>query len=129
MIQYLSDLIKSSLSEKIAQLGLSEVFIGMLVRSGLILLVLLTCWIIHQIVQGPLMRSFDRFSRFTNQQWDNVLVEKHFFRRLLYFIPLIILYIFIPQIFEGTAVHPFSITLVNLPVSYTHLTLPTSDLV
>ena len=114
MIQYLSDLIKSSLSEKIAQLGFSDVFVGMLVRSGLILLVLLTCWIIHQIVQGPLMRSFERFSRFTNQQWDNVLVEKHFFRRLLYFIPLIILYIFIPQIFEGTAVHPFSITLVNI---------------
>ena len=114
MIQYLSDLIKSSLSEKISIVGFSDVFVGMLVRSGLILLVLLTCWIIHQIVQGPLMRSFERFSRFTNQQWDNVLVEKHFFRRLLYFIPLIIFYIFIPQIFEGTAVHPFSITLVNI---------------
>ena len=114
MIQYLSDLIKSSLSEKIAQLGFSDVFVGMLVRSGLILLVLLTCWIIHQIVQGPLMRSFERFSSFTNQQWDNVLVEKHFIRRLLHFIPLIILYIFIPPILEGTAVHTLSITLVNI---------------
>ena len=114
MIQYLSDLIKSSLSEKIVQLGFSDVFFGTLVRSGLILLVLLTCWIIHQIVQGPLMRSFERFSRFTNQHWDNVLVEKHFFRRLLYFIPLIILYIFIAHIFEGTPAHPFSITLVNI---------------
>ena len=114
MIQYLSDLIKSSLSEKIAQLGISDVFVGMLVRSGLILLVLLTCWIIHQIVQGPLMRSFERFSSFTNQQWDNVLVEKHFIRRLLHFIPLIILYIFIPPILEGTAVHTLSITLVNI---------------
>ena len=114
MIQYLSDLIKSSLSEKIVQLGVSDVFFGTLVRSGLILLVLLTCWIIHQIVQGPLMRSFERFSSFTNQQWDNVLVEKHFIRRLLYFIPLIILYIFIPPILEGTAVHTLSITLVNI---------------
>ena len=114
MIQYLSDLIKSSLSEKIVQLGLSDVFFGTLVRSGLILLVLLTCWIIHQIVQGPLMRSFERFSSFTNQQWDNVLVEKHFIRRLLHFIPLIILYIFIPPILEGTAVHTLSITLVNI---------------
>ena len=114
MIQYLSDLIKSSLSEKIVQLGFSDVFFGTLVRSGLILLVLLTCWIIHQIVQGPLMRSFERFSSFTNQQWDNVLVEKHFIRRLLHFIPLIILYIFIPPILEGTAVQTLSITLVNI---------------
>ena len=114
MIQYLSDLIKSSLSEKIVQPGFSDVFFGTLVRSGLILLVLLTCWIIHQIVQGPLMRSFERFSSFTNQQWDNVLVEKHFIRRLLHFIPLIILYIFIPPILEGTAVHTLSITLVNI---------------
>ena len=114
MIQYLIDIIKNSLNEKIIQLGLSDVFVETLVRSGLILLVLLGCWIAHQIAQGPLIRTFERFSRFTNQQWDNVLVEKHFFRRLLYFIPLIILYIFIPQIFEGTAVHPFSITLINL---------------
>ena len=79
-------------NNSIVFVGFSDVFVGMLVRSGLILLVLLTCWIIHQIVQGPLMRSFERFSRFTNQQWDNVLVEKHFFRRLFYFIPLIILF-------------------------------------
>jgi len=119
MIQYLSDLIKSSLSEKIAQLGFSDVFLGMLVRIGLILLVLLTCWIIHQIVQGPLMRSFERFSRFTNQQWDNVLVEKLFFRRLLYFIPLIIIYITIPSILEGTAANPLSLILVSILILIT----------
>ena len=94
MIQYLSDLLKNSLKEIIIQLGLSDVFIEILVRGGLILVLILGCWIAHQIIQGPLLRSFERFSRFTNQQWDNILVEKHFFRRLLYFIPLIILYIF-----------------------------------
>ena len=114
MIQYLIDLIKNSLNEKIIQLGLSDVFVETLVRGGLILLVILGCWIAHQIVQGPLMRSFERFSRFTNQQWDNVLVEKLFFRRLLYFIPLIILYISIPPILEGTAAHPLSLKLVNI---------------
>jgi len=95
-------------------MGFSDVFFGTVVRSGLILLVLLTCWIIHQIVQGPLLRSFERFSRFTNQQWDNVLVEKLFFNRLLYFIPLIILYIIIPPILEGTAAHPLSLTIVSI---------------
>jgi len=114
MIQYLSDLLKNSLSEKIIQLGLSDVFVETLVRGGLILLVLLGCWVVHQIAQGALMRSFERFSGFTSQQWDNVLVEKHFFRRFFYFIPLIILYLFIPPILGGTAVHPFSITLVNI---------------
>ena len=96
------------------QLGLSNAFVGSLVRGGLILLVLLVCWIVHQIAQGPLMQSFERFSRFTNQKWDNVLVEKLFFRRLLYFIPLIIFYILIPPILEGTAVHPLSLTLVSI---------------
>ena len=114
MIKYLIDLIKNSLNEKIIQLGLSDVFVETLVRSGLILLVLLGCWIAHQIAQGPLMRTFERLSRFTNQQWDNILVEKHFFQRLLYFIPLIILYLFIPLILEGTAVHQLSTTLVNI---------------
>ena len=114
MIQYLSDLLKYSLSEKIIQLGLSDVFVETLVRGGLILLVLLGCWIAHQIAQGPLMRTFERFSRFTNQQWDNVLVDNHFFRRLLYFIPLIILFVSIPPILEGTTAHPLSLILVNI---------------
>ena len=67
MIQYLSDLLKNSLNEIIIQLGLSEVFVEILVRVGLILLLLLECWIIYKIVQGLLMRSFERISRFTNQ--------------------------------------------------------------
>ena len=114
MIQYLSDLLKYSLSKKIIQLGLSDVFVETLVRGGLILLVLLGCWIAHQIAQGPLMRTFERFSRFTNQQWDNVLVDNNFFRRLLYFIPLIILFVSIPPILEGTTAHPLSLILVNI---------------
>ena len=114
MIQYLSDLLKYSLSKKIIQLGLSDVFVETLVRGGLILLVLLGCWIAHQIAQGPLMRTFERFSRFTNQQWDNVLVDNNFFRRLLYFIPLIILFVSIPPILEGTTTHPLSLILVNI---------------
>ena len=114
MIQYLSDLLKYSLNEKITELGISDVFIETLIRGGLIILLLLGCWIVHQIVQGPLMRTFERFASFTNQQWDNVLVEKHFFQRLLYFIPLIILYIFIPPILESTVAQLFSLILVNI---------------
>ena len=67
MIQYLSDLLKNSLNEIIIQLGLSDVFVETLVRGGLILLLLLGCWIIQKIVQGPLMRTFERYSCFTNQ--------------------------------------------------------------
>ena len=74
MYKYLSNLLKNSLNEIILQLSLSDVFVETLVRGGLIIFLLLGCWISHQIVQGPLMRSFERFSRFTNQQWDNALV-------------------------------------------------------
>tara|TARA_B100000945_G_scaffold171294_1_gene137208 strand:+ start:686 stop:1954 length:1269 start_codon:yes stop_codon:yes gene_type:complete len=114
MIQYLSDLLKNSFNEKITQLGFSDVFFEILIRGGLILLLLLGCWIVHQIVQGPIMRTFERFSRFTNQQWDNVLIEMYFFRRLLYFIPLIILYIFITPILESTFAQSFSFIMVNI---------------
>ena len=88
MIKYLSDLLNVILNDKLLQLGLSEVVVESLVRSGLILLVLFASWIAHRIAQGPLMRSFERFSRFTNQQWDNVLVEKHFFQRAVWSIPM-----------------------------------------
>ena len=114
MIQYLSDLLKNSLNEKITQLRISDVFLEILIRGGFIVLLLLGCWIVHKIIQGPLIRTFERFSRFTNQQWDNILVEKNFFQRLFYFIPLIILYIFIPPILENTVAYPFSLILVNI---------------
>ena len=114
MIQYLSDLLNVFLNEKLLQLDLSEVVVESLVRGGLILLVLFACWIVHQISQGPIIRSFERFSRFTNLQWDDVLVEKHFFRRLLYFIPLILFYILSPPILAGTAMIPLSQTLISI---------------
>ena len=58
MIKFLIDLIKNALNEKIIQLGLSDVFVETLVRSGLILLVLLGCWIAQLIVQVTQIRSF-----------------------------------------------------------------------
>ncbi len=114
MIKYFSELVKNSLGGKIVKLDISDYFVETLVRLGLILLVLITVWIIHKISQGPLMRSFERFSRFTNQEWDNVLVEKKFFKRLLYFIPLVISYIIIPRIMEGTAFHSFTVALISI---------------
>ena len=114
MIQYLSDLLNDFLNDKFLQLDLPEVVVEALVRGGLILLVLFACWIVHQIAQGPIIRSFERFSRFTNLQWDDVLVEKHFFRRLLYFIPLILFYILSPPILAGTAMIPLSQTLISI---------------
>ena len=114
MIQYLSDLLNVFLNDKLLQLDLSEVVVESLVRGGLILLVLFACWIVHQIAQGPIIRSFERFSRYTNLQWDDVLVEKHFFRRVLYFIPLILFYILSSPILAGTAMLPLSQTLISI---------------
>ena len=114
MIQYLSDLLNDFLNDKFLQLDLPEVVVESLVRGGLILLVLFACWIVHQIAQGPIIRSFERFSRFTNLQWDNVLVEKHFIQRVLYFIPLILFYILSSPILAGTAMLPLSQTLISI---------------
>ncbi len=114
MIQYLSDLLKNLLNEEILQVGLSDGVVESFVRGGLILLVLAACWIVHQVAQGPLVRTFERLSRFTNQQWDNVLVDKHFFQRVLYFIPLILLYILTPPILVGTTMLPLSQTLISI---------------
>ena len=114
MIQYLSDLLKNLLNEEILQVGLSDAVVESFVRGGLILLVLAACWIVHQVAQGPLVRTFERLSRFTNQQWDNVLVDKHFFQRVLYFIPLILLYILTPPILVGTTMLPLSQTLISI---------------
>ena len=114
MIEYLSNYFSTFLSESLLILGFTEVVVEALVRGGLIILVLLLSWIAHRISQGPLKRSTERFARFTIQQWDDVLVEKHVFQRLHNFIPLIVLYVLTPPILEGTSLSQLSQTLISV---------------
>ena len=85
-----------------------------LVRGGLILLVLLLSWVAHRVSQGPINRSIEKFAHYTIQQWDDILVEKHIVKRILYFIPLILLYVLSSPILTGTSLLPLSQTLISV---------------
>jgi miniconductance mechanosensitive channel len=95
-------------------LGLSEKVVESLVRGSMFLVVLCLSWLVYKIVQGPLNRSLERLSSHTNQQWDNVLVEKHVFQRLLNFVPLILIYVLTSPILSGTELLALSQTLINV---------------
>jgi len=101
------------LTENLLELGLTTGMVESLVRGGLILLVLLLSWVAHRVSQGPINRSIEKFAHYTIQQWDDILVEKHIVKRILYFIPLILLYVLSSPILTGTSLLPLSQTLIS----------------
>ncbi len=114
MIEYLSGFLNAYLTENLLELGLTTGMVESLVRGGLILLVLLLSWVAHRVSQGPIKRSIEKFAHYTIQQWDDILVEKHIVKRILYFIPLILLYVLSSPILTGTSLLPLSQTLISV---------------
>ena len=114
MIEYLSAFLNAYLKENLLELGLTTGMVESLVRGGLILLVLLLSWVAHRVSQGPINRSIEKFAHYTIQQWDDILVEKHIVKRILYFIPLILLYVLSSPILTGTSLLPLSQTLISV---------------
>ena len=114
MIEYLIEYVSKLVNVNFLQLGFSEKVVDALVRGSLFIVVLCLSWFTFKIVQGPLNRSLERLSRITNLQWDNVLVEKHVFQRLLNFIPLILIYVLTSPILAGTELLQLSQTLINV---------------
>ena len=114
MIEYLSAFLNAYLTENLLELGLTTTMVETLVRGGLILLVLLFSWVAHRVSQGPIKRSIEKFANYTIQQWDDILVEKHIVKRILYFIPLILLYVLSSPILTGTSLLPLSQTLISV---------------
>ena len=114
MIEYLIEYLSKLVNVNFLQLGLSENVVEALVRGSLFLVMLCLSWFVYKIVQGPLNRSLERLSSLTNQQWDNVLVEKHVFQRLLNFVPLILIYVLTSPILAGTELLALSQTLINV---------------
>ena len=113
MIEYLSAFLNAYLTENLLELGLTTGMVESLVRGGLILLVLLLSWVAHRVSQGPINRSIEKFAHYTIQQWDDILVEKHIVKRILYFIPLILLYVLSSPILTGTSLLPLSQALIS----------------
>jgi len=114
MIEYLSVFLNAYLTENLLELGLTTGMVESLVRGGLFLLVLLLSWVAHRVSQGPINRSIEKFAHYTIQQWDDILVEKHIVKRILYFIPLILLYVLSSPILTGTSLLPLSQTLISV---------------
>jgi len=114
MIEYLSGFLNAYLTENLLELGLTTGMVESLVRGGLILLVLLLSWVAHRVSQGPINRSIEKFAHYTIQQWDDILVEKHIVKRILYFIPLILLYVLSSPILTGTSLLPLGQTLISV---------------
>ena len=114
MIEYLIEYLSKLVNANFLLLGLSEKVVESLVRGSLFLVVLCLSWLVYKIVQGPLNRSLERLSSLTKQQWDNVLVEKHVFQRLLNFVPLILIYVLTSPILSGTELLALSQTLINV---------------
>jgi len=114
MIEYLSAFLNAYLTENLLELGLTTGMVESLVRGGLILLVLLLSWVAHRVSQGPINRSIEKFAHYTIQQWDDILIEKHIVKRILYFIPLILLYVLSSPILTGTSLLPLSQTLISV---------------
>jgi len=114
MIKYLSSYINKIINVTLLQSGITEAVVDALVRGCLILLVLCLSWFGYKIAQGPLNRVLERLSGLTNQQWDDVLVEKHVFQRLLNFVPLILIYVLTTPILAGTQLLSLSQTLISV---------------
>ena len=114
MIEYLSSYINKIINVTLLQSGITEAVVDALVRGCLILLVLCLSWFGYKIAQGPLNRVLERLSGLTNQQWDDVLVEKHVFQRLLNFVPLILIYVLTTPILAGTQLLSLSQTLISV---------------
>ena len=113
MIEYLSAFLNAYLKENLLELGLTTGMVESLVRGGLILMVIFLSWVAHRVSQGPINRSIKKFTHYTIQQWDDILVEKHIVKRILYFIPLILLYVLSSPILTGTSLLPLSQTLIS----------------
>ena len=114
MIEYLIESVNKLVNANLLQLGFSEKVVDALVRGSLFIVVLCLSWFTYKIAQGPLNRSLERLSSITSLQWDNVLVEKHVFQRLLNFIPLILIYLLTSPILVGTELLELSQTLINV---------------
>jgi miniconductance mechanosensitive channel len=114
MIEYLIEYVNKLVNANLLQLGFSEKVVDALVRGSLFIVVLCLSWFTYKIAQGPLNRSLERLSSITSLQWDNVLVEKHVFQRLLNFIPLMLIYVLTSPILAGTELLQLSQTLINV---------------
>ena len=86
--------------------GMTNLQADVLSRALLCLAVLAGVWLVYLILKGPVLGTLERFVTGTtrNIQWDDVLLEKGFFLRLIRFLPALALYQAVPQVLRNTPV-------------------------
>jgi miniconductance mechanosensitive channel len=90
----------SLIEQWLNQLGLSEHTIQIITLFILFALVSLFSYIAYVVARYLLINILNRISKKTKSNWDDILVNRHFFRRLANLIPAAILLGFIPVIFK-----------------------------
>ena len=84
--------------------GQTEIQADIIARSLFCLAMLLAVWMVYLILKGPVLRLLERFvvETTTKIKWDDVLMNKGFFKRIIRFLPVLLLYLGIPLVFRGT---------------------------
>lgn len=78
-----------------------------LVRIILVLALLMVAGVVHWLAKGIFLKQIKRFAEYTKYQVDNILFENRVFHRLADFLPVLIIYIFLPEILEDSPLEHF----------------------
>ena len=73
-----------------------------LVRISLVLMLLMVAGVVHWLAKGIFLKQIKRFAEYTKYQVDNILFENRVFHRLADFLPVLIIYIFLPETLEDS---------------------------
>ena len=84
--------------------GQTEIQADIIARTMFCLVMLLAVWRVYLVLKGPVLRLLERFvvETTTKIKWDDVLMQKHFFLRIIRFLPVLLLYLGIPLVFRDT---------------------------
>ena len=84
------------------------------VRLFLVMLLLIFAGIIHRLAKGIALRQIKRFSEFTKYQIDNILFEHKVFHRFADFLPILVVYIILPEILKKSPLWHLAEALVSI---------------
>ncbi len=117
--------------------GQTEIQADIIARALFCLVMLLAVWMVYLVLKGPVLRLLERFvvETTTKIKWDDLLMQMHFFHRIIRFLPVLLLYLGIPLVFRGTQfettarsilamllvilgmfIEPVSIVMVTIPI-------------
>ena len=74
------------------------------VRGILVLVLLIVAGVVHWLVKGIFLKQIKRFAEYTKYQVYYIRLEYRIFHRLADFLPVLISYIFLPEILEDSLI-------------------------